>query len=216
VRKGEVSLRGRSRDGIAATRARSSDGAARRASILSPMHRRARVGAAVALACAAAPAKAAAPVPTPIGVGPRFHPPPAPASVLAGRPAGRFRCVGTRRMERAHLEVFARRRAVIMPAGIGVSRARSCSYPIRTITPTGVVEFDASLRLTVGDVFDIWGQRLARGQLDAFAGHVHAFVAGRSWPGAVRAIRLRRHAQIVLEVGAYVPPHPRFLFGPGR
>jgi hypothetical protein len=32
----------------------------------------------------------------------------------------------------------------------------------------------------------------------------------------VRAIRLTRHAEIVLEVGGYVPPHTSFLFGPGR
>jgi hypothetical protein len=32
----------------------------------------------------------------------------------------------------------------------------------------------------------------------------------------VRAIRLRRHAQMVLEIGGYVPPHPFFLFGAGQ
>jgi hypothetical protein len=43
---------------------------------------------------------------------------------------------------------------------------------------------------------------------------VRAYVGGRRWHGALGAIPLRRHAQIVLELGAYIPPHPFFLFGP--
>jgi hypothetical protein len=31
----------------------------------------------------------------------------------------------------------------------------------------------------------------------------------------VRAIPLRRHAQIVLELGPYIPPHESYLFGMG-
>jgi hypothetical protein len=40
-------------------------------------------------------------------------------------------------------------------------------------------------------------------------------VGGRRWLGDVRAIPLKRHAQIVLEIGGYVPPHARFLFPKG-
>ena len=38
-----------------------------------------------------------------------------------------------------HLELFAHRRVVIVPAGIGVDRT-GCVYPARTLEPTGVVE----------------------------------------------------------------------------
>jgi len=159
---------------------------------------------------------AAAPVPTPIGVGPRFQPAATPGAIAAARPVGKLRCGGIARPQRAHLELFARRRVVIIPAGVGIARARACTYPARTVSPTGVVEFEAAKRLTVGAFFRIWGQRLERSRLLSFAGHVRAYVGGKAWRGPVRSIPLRRHAEIVLEVGPYVPPHARFLFGPGR
>jgi hypothetical protein len=105
---------------------------------------------------------------------------------------------------------------VIVPAGIGVARARACTYPVRTFQPTGVLEFDAAQRLRLGDFFSIWGRRLTRRHLLRFAGRVRAYVGGRRWRGDVRQIPLTRHAQIVLEVGPYIPPHATFLFGPGR
>jgi hypothetical protein len=183
--------------------------------IVRAMVGRASSAAAVVLACVA-PAAAAAPVPTPIGVGPRFHPAAASPAVAAAQRVGRFRCGGIRLLQRAHVEIFARGRALVIPRGIGMSRARACTYAVRTTAPTGVVEIDAGRRITLGDFFDVWGQRLARDRLLSFSGRIRAYVAGKRWPGALRSIRLRRHAQIVLEVGPYVPPHARFLFGPGR
>jgi hypothetical protein len=41
---------------------------------------------------------------------------------------------------------------------------------------------------------------------------VRAYVAGRRWRGPLGAIPLRRHAQIVLELGRFVPPHGFFRF----
>lgn len=127
---------------------------------------------------------------------------------------------------RAHIEVFARRRVVIVPAGIGVApplvreagfvRRGRCSYPIRTTEPTGVVELDGRLRPTVGELFALWGRPLTAGRLLSFSGCVHAYVGGKRWRGSPRGIPLRRHSQIVLEVGGYVPPHRSYLFGPGR
>jgi hypothetical protein len=164
----------------------------------------------------AAPASAAPPVPTPIGVGPRFRLPATSASVAAARPVGRLRCTGIARPQRAHVELFARGRVLILPAGIGLARARACTYPLRTTTPTGVVEFDPSKRLTIGDFFAVWGQRLTPGRIAGFTGVVRAYVGGKRWRAAVGSIPLRRHAEIVLEVGPYVPPHATYLFGPGR
>jgi hypothetical protein len=127
---------------------------------------------------------------------------------------------------RAHIEVFARRRVVIVPAGIGVApplvreagfvhRGR-CSYPVRTVEPTGVVEFDGHLRPTVGELFALWGQPLSARRLLSFSGCVHAYVGGKRWRGSPGEIPLRRHSQIVLEVGGYIPPHRSYVFGPGR
>jgi hypothetical protein len=193
------------------------------------MVRRARVGvaAAAAVLVLATSASAGDPIPTPIGVGPGFHPGPTSRAVAAARPAGRHVCgAAVQQRVRAHLELFAQRRVVIVPAGIGVApplRMRNgfvvrgrCSYPVRTVEPTGVIEVDSSLRPTLGDLFAVWGRRLGPNRLLSFAGPVQAFVAGKRWHGDPRRIPLRRHAQIVLEVGGYIPPHRSYLFGVGR
>ena len=187
----------------------------RDAGIVLSMVGRASTAAAVVLACVA-PASAAAPIPTPIGAGAAFHPRAASGAVAAGRAIGRFRCDGIRQVERVHLELFARGRAVIVPSGIGIARARACTYGMRTTTPTGVIEFDASRPPTLGGFFAVWGRSLERHRLLSFHGRVRAYVAAKRWRGGVQRIPLRRHAQIVLEVGPYIPPHARFLFGPGR
>ncbi|MGE5273774.1 MAG: hypothetical protein ACM3QU_08445 [Verrucomicrobiota bacterium] len=163
--------------------------------------------------------------PWPIGVGPGFRLPPAPAHVLAGKPVGRFRCeVGGRRFG-AHIELFAHRRVLIVPAGIGVARpsrehlARltpgGCSYPARTLEPTGVIEIRRGSRLTVGDLFRIWGQRLGPRRIAGFRGAVLAFVDGKRRRGDPASIPLTRHAQIVLELGGRVAPHPTYRFARG-
>jgi hypothetical protein len=179
------------------------------------------------LCVVAEPAPAAPPVPTPIGVGPRFHPSPTSTAVARARPIGRLSC-GARvsHLVRAHLELFAKRRVVIVPAGIGMAppfavrdgvvRSARCSYPVRTVEPTGVVEVDAGLRPTLGDLFAVWGRRLSPQGLLGFQGRVRVYVAGKPRRGDPRTIPLRRHAQIVLEVGPYIPPHRTYLFGPGR
>src|SRR5919204_6703953 len=168
----------------------------------------------------------AAPARTPIGAGPRYHPPAAPERVLQGRAVGPLRCGAGGRRFGVHLELFARGRIVIVPAGIGVAaprtrvgafvRPRGCSYAVRTLDPTGVVEVRRGAPLTLGHLFAVWGQRLSTTRLAGFSTRrgdpVRAYVAGRRWHGPIGAIRLRRHAQIVLELGRFVPPHRSFRF----
>jgi hypothetical protein len=166
-----------------------------------------------ACACVGA-AGAAAPIPTRIGAGPKYLLPAASAAVAHARPVDRFRCTkdeGAR--ELAHIEVFAEKLVLLVPTGIGVGP--DCSYAVRTTQPTGVVEFVPSLHPTVGDLFMVWGQPLSAYQIAGFRGSVAAWVGGRRWHGDVRAIPLRRHSEIVIEVGGYVPPHTFFLFATG-
>jgi hypothetical protein len=161
--------------------------------------------------------------PWPIGVGPGFRVAAAPAAVLAGEKIGSLSCAGDRaRRFGVHLEIFVRRKVLIVPAGIGVaqpSRRRygrvvpgGCTYPLRTLDPTGVIEVRG--RRMLGDLFDVWGQQLGCRRVAGFAtrSDVLAFVGGRRWHGDPAKIQLVRHAQIVLEVGGYVRPHPRYLF----
>jgi hypothetical protein len=163
-------------------------------------------------------------LPTPIGAGPAYHP---AAARRDGRPLGRLSCSAGGTRFGVHLELFARRRVVIVPAGIGVAPPnersfgtivpRGCTYPARTLAPTGVIEVRTGSRLTLGDFFRLWGLPLDRRRLAAFrtTKPLLAFVGGRRWRGDPRAIPLTRHAQIVLELGGYIPPHPSFLFPGG-
>jgi hypothetical protein len=78
-----------------------------------------------------------------------------------------------------------------------------------------VIEVRRGARLTLGDLFRLWRKPLGRTRLLGFHGRVLAFVGGKRFTADPRAIALRRHAEIVLEVGGYVPPHARYLFPPG-
>jgi hypothetical protein len=77
-----------------------------------------------------------------------------------------------------------------------------------------VIEVTAT-NLTLGHLFAVWGQPLSRMRMAGFRGRVRAYLDGRRWSGAPGAIPLRRHAQIVLEVGTHVPPHSTYRFPPG-
>jgi hypothetical protein len=168
------------------------------------------------------------PVATPIGRGPRFALQTG-ARADRGVPIGRLHCTpGAGRWEDAHLEVFARGRVVIIPPGVGVARPRRqvgaavgegrCSYPLRTTDPTGVIRFRPGRGLTLGDVFAVWGQPLARHRLCGFAsaGRVRVYIGGRPAPGLPAAVPLRRHEEIVVEIGPWIPPHTAYVFAHGR
>jgi hypothetical protein len=185
---------------------------------------------AAVLAAAPVPLGEAPQQPVPIGAGKAYHPGATSAAVARSEPVGRLRCSRTPvRRVGIHLELFAARRAVVIPPGIGIAppfardgayvRGGRCSYPLRTVNPTGVFEIRPGIELTLGDLFAVWGQPLGRNQLAAFRARrgerVRAWVGGRAWRGRLSAIPLRRHAQIVLEVGGFVPPHPRYLFPRG-
>lgn len=158
----------------------------------------------------------------PIGHGPRFHPP-ATGSVLGpcSRPLGPRAGV--------HVELFAQNRVVLVAAGIGVrppvqrtegriSGAR-CYGALVTLEPTGVVLVRAGVRATLADLFRSWGEPLSAHRLASFpappGSTVRVYVGGARVAGPPGAVPLTRHAEIVLEVGPYVPPHPHYTFPPG-
>jgi hypothetical protein len=167
-------------------------------------------------------------VPTPIGVGPGYRLAPTSAAVRASRPVGSLTCSATSPMRfRAHLELFARKRVLIVPAGIGVAPPLrrdgavvvrgKCLYQLRTREPTGVVEVAGARRLTVGDLFRVWGQPLGPHRIAGFTGSgpVLVFVNGRRLTVDPRTVPLRRHDEIVLEIGGYIPAHRSYLFPKG-
>ena len=158
----------------------------------------------------------------PIGRGPAFQPP-ATGPVL-GRCATRpGRRVGI------HVEVFGANRVVLIPAGIGTEPPRGllsgriasagCYGALVTLDPTGLVLVRPGARLTLGDLFRSWGQTLSSRGVASFSASardpVRVFVDGRRWSGSPDRVPLRAHAEIVVEVGPYVPPHSSYAFPPG-
>jgi hypothetical protein len=197
--------------------------------ILGAVRRRTVIlAAAVVAGCGGAGDPAPGPVPAlvPIGVGPGYRPRAVGEAVRARAPVDGLPCRarGGRRVG-AHVELFARRRSLLIPAGVGIAPPHRragryvtgpCSYAVRTREGTGVVELaPAGRALRIGDLFAVWGQPLGPRRLAGFRGPVRAWVDGRRWRRAASAIVLRRHAQVVLEVRGYVRPHARYTFPPG-
>ena len=158
----------------------------------------------------------------PIGHGPRFHPP-ATGPVIGWCARGLGPRYGV------HVEVFAANRVVLIPAGIGTLPPRAfsagrisaagCYGGLVTLEPTGVVLIRPGARLFTADLFRAWGQPLSPARLLSFRGpsrtSVAVFVGGRRWRGRPGHVPLVRHAEIVLEIGPFVPPHSSYTFPPG-
>ena len=158
----------------------------------------------------------------PIGRGAAFQPPArGPVDGRCGKSLGpRFG---------VHVEVFAANRVVLIPAGIGTRPPRSyssgriaragCYGQLVTLDPTGVVLTRPGADLELGALFKAWGQPLGAGRLLSFpapsGAQVRVFVDGRRWRGPPDRVPLSRHAEIVVEVGPYVPPHAAYTFPPG-
>jgi hypothetical protein len=127
------------------------------------------------------------------------------------------------RREQAHIEVFAENRVMLLAAGIGTRAPRrfsdarltaaACFGDAVTLDPTGTVYFRAGTAVTLKDLFREWGQPLSRQRIATFAGRaVRIYIDGRPRRGAPGQVVLRQDAEIVLEVGPFVPPHSSFTF----
>jgi hypothetical protein len=158
----------------------------------------------------------------PIGAGARFRP------VATGTAIGRCSpTLGTR--SAVHVEVFAANRVVIVAGGIGIRRPWTlsagrvtharCYGDLVTLEPTGVVLVRPGSHRRISALFRAWGQSLSPSRLASFLAspgtHVAAFIDGRRWRGTPGSVPLKTGAEIVLEVGPYVPPHATYTFAPG-
>jgi hypothetical protein len=167
----------------------------------------------------------AMPVMTPIGVGPRFRLPAAGPAVRHRAAAGGMSCSRpAARVTAAHVELFANGRALLLPPGIGVAPpvarqgarivSDGCGYPLRTLDPTGVVWLGREHGLTLGSLFAVWGQPLGGHRLAGFRSRarVRVYVDGVRRRGPVGSTPLTARAEIVVEIGRYIPPHAMFGF----
>jgi hypothetical protein len=164
--------------------------------------------------------------PLPAGRGPAYRLRPISPALARRAPIQGLRCTHTHgRFYGVHLELYAHRLVLPVPAGIGIAPPQrrsgayvlggACSYAVRTFEPTGVVVVDVRRTVDLRTLFAVWGQPLSPRALGSFRGPVRAFVGGRRWPGPPGSIPLARHAEIVLEIAGAVLPHPRYRFPPG-
>jgi hypothetical protein len=150
-------------------------------------------------------------VPTPIGAGPEYRPRPAVHAACASAPL--------RDGSRAHLELFANGRVVVIPGGIGLEGIRttagrvteaSCRAHVWTLDATGVFRF--TRRTTLGEIFAVWGRRLTPSRLLGFRGVLRVYRNGVRLRIDPRTLELRDRDQVVLQVGPFIPPHASYRF----
>ncbi len=166
-----------------------------------------------------------------VGRGPRFRPRPTGALAARARPVDGMRCLPPRRVvAEAHIEVFAAGHVVVIPAGIGFAPPLSrrgayvhgerCGYQVRTIAPTGILLMAAGRPLTLGRLFDLWGEPLSHRTVVGFSAakgaEVSVFIDGSRWRGDPSSAPIAPSAQITIEVGPRVTPRGRYTFPPLR
>ena len=126
----------------------------------------------------------------------------------------------------AHVEILYQGQEVSIPGqtGIPVNAVQSCFYWLHTHDTSGVIHIEAPANkdkgFTLGQFFDIWGQKLSPTQVTTFkisdAQPLKMWVNGQPYTGDPRSIVLHNHDQIVLEIGpTLVDPPPAYTFPSG-
>lgn len=123
-----------------------------------------------------------------------------------------------------HLAVYVDGKLRPIPAGIGMVEpalyemttdgpfyaATHCYYWLHVHAQDGVIHIESPTkrRYSLGDFFDIWGQRLGPDRIAGVHGRQTIFVNGRRYHGNPRAILLGSHEDIQIDVGRpLVPPY---------
>jgi hypothetical protein len=152
----------------------------------------------------------------------------------AGASSGGIPCGSSEQLDHhvhARLSIFIAGKSRSIPLGVGigpplritktsrggfVSGGRCYSF-LHTHSADGVIHIEAPRHIvfTLGEFFDVWRQRLDSRHVGRHRGHVVAYVNGRRYRGDPRAIPLKRHAQIQLEVGQPLVAPTRITFPPG-
>lgn len=126
----------------------------------------------------------------------------------------------------AHISLFVNGEQIAIPAGLGVVNPiltngyvnfelAKCFYEIHTHDATGVVHLHANAGanrpLTLGQVFDVWGQPLTRDNVAGQLGRVVVFVDQQRYDGDLRAIVLSANTLVSLQVGGPLVAPPKFI-----
>ncbi len=119
----------------------------------------------------------------------------------------------------AHLAIYNAGQPVAIPTDVG--RPATCFYWLHTHAITGDdgvihIEAPAGKTFTLGNFFDVWRQPLSStnvaGLQVAKGQKLVVFVDGQPYTGDPRAIQLKAHELIVLEITPPQLPPPAFTF----
>ena len=121
----------------------------------------------------------------------------------------------------AHLQVYVDGQPRALPGAIGLLGpqaqqtvngpfygATQCYYWLHTHTNDGIIHIESPTARTdtLGNFFNEWRQPLSADQVAGAKGPVTAFLNSRRWTKSPRALPLRPHAVIQLDVGSPVVP----------
>jgi hypothetical protein len=151
----------------------------------------------------------------------------------AGSPVDGIRCQASEQVLfhiHAHLTVVVGGAARRIPFGIGIPAGHAsptpagpfvgtgaCLYWLHTHAADGIIHIESPVQrtYTLGNFFDVWGQRLGPTEVGPAMGRVTAFYDGRWFRGNPRDIPLSKHAQIQLDVGRPLVAPVRISFPNG-
>ena len=155
------------------------------------------------------------------------------ASGPGGAPVDGIQCQGAEQVLfhiHARLTLFVNGSARSIPKGIGIPGAEvsptpagpfvaggRCFYWLHTHAADGIIHIESPVArtYTLGNFFDVWGQKLGPSAVGPGTGRVMAFYDGQVFRGNPREIPLTRHAQIQLDVGRPLVAPARVSFPPG-
>lgn len=115
-----------------------------------------------------------------------------------------------------HLTIFVGGTPKQIPAGVGIASPQAqqasggpfvasgaCFSWLHTHASDGIIHIESPVQrtFTLGNFFDLWGQRLGPNQVGPVHGPVTAFYNGQHYIGDPQNIPLGNHVQIQLDVG---------------
>jgi hypothetical protein len=123
------------------------------------------------------------------------------------------------------LTIVDRGKPIQVPAFIGFApnAQGGCLYWLHTHDASGIIHVESGSitepqtggPFTLGNFFDIWGQQLTPTQVGPFSGAVTAYINGQPYSGDLRAIPLRSHQRITLEIGKPAVSPPTYILPEG-
>ena len=120
----------------------------------------------------------------------------------------------------AHLTLLDAGHQVFLYGGIGWSQKGSCWYWLHTHDGSGVIHVegpDSSFNPTLGKFFDVWHEPLSRRQFLAYkvgpSQSMRVYANQKPYVRNPRAIPLRRHTTITVEIGPPFSAPVKYYFG---